>query len=164
MARRGSGKSKKEKKPKVDWERLELLEKDANKIKDREHKHLERAHLVVIGKPGRGGTSLCHGIVKLRVPTNPERALAKHEGFAVDYVIEVKREPYDKLSTEKKHRLLDHALCHALGKDERDRWITDKKHDLEEFAQILQRHGAPDDNPQFGTMAKQLSLFAKAGK
>jgi hypothetical protein len=164
MARRAAAAKKKEKKPRVEWERLELIEKDANKIKDREHTHLERAHLVVIGKPGRVGSSLCHGIVKLRVPTNPERAMAKHEGFAVDYVIEVKREPYDKLTADQKQRRLDHALCHALGKDERDRWITDKKHDVEEFEAILKRHGAPDDNPAFGPMAKQMSLFAKGGK
>jgi hypothetical protein len=150
----------KEKKAKVEWERLLLVEKAIAELVGQAHPNLERAKIVAIGKPGRPGASRCHGIVKLRVPSSAEKAMVKEDLGDVAYVVEVRSTPYEALSAEQKKRRLDHALCHAFGQDERGRWIK-TGHDVEEFKVILERHGAPDDNPQFLPVAKQMALFAK---
>jgi hypothetical protein len=158
MARRRG--PKKEKPPKVEWERVLLVEKALAELVHQAHPNLERAKIVAIGKPGKAGESRCHGIVKLRVLSSAEKAMVKEDLGDVAYVVEVRTAPYETLSAEQKKRRLDHALCHAFGQDERGRWIR-TGHDVEEFKAILERHGAPDDNPQFMPVAKQMALFAK---
>ena len=161
MARRA--RAKKEKPPKVEWERLLIVEKALAELVGQVHPNLERAKIVAIGKPGRPAASRCHGIVKLRVPSSAEKAMVKDDLGYVAYVVEVRTAPYETLSAEQKKRRLDHALCHAMGQDERGRWVK-VGHDVEEFKAVLDRHGAPDDNPQFMPVARQMALFAKGGK
>jgi len=70
-----------------------------------------------------------------------------------DYVILLNREVWldDAFTPEKKRALIDHELCHADAardkdgfpkRDERDRsvWRT-RKHDIEEFRDVVRRHG-----------------------
>lgn len=70
-----------------------------------------------------------------------------------DFVILLNREVWlsDEFTLEKKQALVDHELCHATfapdkdgfkKRDERDRivWRT-RKHDIEEFFDIVRRHG-----------------------
>lgn len=160
MARRRSARPKVEK---VTWERLLLVEKALAELVELAHPNLERAKIVAIGKPGRAGDSRCHGIVKLRVPSSAEKAMVRDDLGDVAYVVEVRTAPYEKLDAAQRKRRLDHALCHAFGLDERERWVK-VGHDVEEFKAVLERHGAPDDNPEFVPMAKQMSLFAGKGK
>lgn len=82
-----------------------------------------------------------------------------------DFIIILNREAWEhpEFDDKKRMALLDHELCHATEKldndaepimDERGRrvWRT-RKHDIEEFREIVRRHG----------MWKQdLELFAKA--
>jgi len=158
--RRGD-RPKKAKKPVVDWERLLLVEKAIAELIGESHPLLERAKIVAIGRPGRVGESKCDGIVKLRVARSAEKVIAKEDIGDIAYVIEVRSEPFAKLTAEGRKRRLDHALCHGAGLDEKGRWFT-VDHDLEEFVQILKRHGAPDDNPAFTDVVKQMSLFARS--
>jgi hypothetical protein len=157
--RRGD-RPKKPKKPVVEWERLLLVEKAAAEIIEQCHPLLERAKILAIGRPGRAGESKCDGIVKLRPARSAEKVIAKEDIGDVAYILEVRSEPYAKLTADGRKRRLDHALCHGAGLDEKGRWFT-VDHEVEEFVAILKRHGAPDDNPSFGDVVKQMSLFAK---
>jgi len=161
MARRRSVKPPKEKTPPFEPERLLLVEKALQELIAQAHPALERAKVVAINRPGKTGRSRCDGIVKLRTATTAERALVADDIGDVAYVAEVRTQPYEKLSAEGKKRRLDHALAHAAGTDKNGKWVTVDQHDVEEFTAVLDRHGPPDDNPQFTALAKQMSLFAK---
>ena len=70
-----------------------------------------------------------------------------------DFVILLNREVWfdDGFKPEKKRALVDHELCHADAardkdgfpkRDERDRFVwRTRKHDIEEFRDIVKRHG-----------------------
>ena len=157
-------KAKKDPKPPFDPERLLMVEKAIAELVAQAHPHLERAKIVAINRPGKAGRSRCDGIVKLRTATTAERALVKEDIGDVAYVVLVKTEPYDKLGKEARTRRLDHALSHAAGSDEKERWVTVDQHDVEEFKGTLSRFGVPDDNPAFAAVAQQMSLALKVNK
>lgn len=61
-----------------------------------------------------------------------------------DFIIFLNGDLWDKLTDPFKKALLDHELCHAFGlfDAEKNEWKWRvKKHDLEEFNQIVDRHG-----------------------
>jgi len=70
-----------------------------------------------------------------------------------DFVILLNREVWldDAFTPEKKRALVDHELCHAAAardkdgfpkRDERDRFVwRTRKHDIEEFRDVVKRHG-----------------------
>lgn len=72
------------------------------------------------------------------------------DGF--DFVILLNKEAWPVLNEKSKRALLDHELCHANividangepKKNDRDRLVCRiRKHDVEEFRQIVERHGA----------------------
>ncbi len=82
-----------------------------------------------------------------------DREKAVHVLSRFDFVILLNREVWmsDEFTAEKKKALVDHELCHAapmLGKDfepiynEHGRQLyRSRKHDIEEFREIVQRHG-----------------------
>jgi hypothetical protein len=80
-----------------------------------------------------------------------------------DFVILLNRDTWGSFSEEQKCALMDHELCHAARVlddegnekfDERGRPIWRiRKHDIEEFQEILQRHGCYKED---------LERFAKA--
>lgn len=84
---------------------------------------------------------------------------------AYDFVIVLRRDFFESVSVTDQQRraLLDHELCHAAVTDDgRGEPITDergrivyriRKHDLEEFREIVERHG---------TWKKDLEAFAQA--
>lgn len=87
------------------------------------------------------------------------------EFAAYDFIIVLNREVWNDLlfSDEKKKALVDHEMCHAAQSldefgeqkyDERGRAIyRNRKHDIEEFRDIVTRHGC---------YKKDLELFAEA--
>jgi len=88
------------------------------------------------------------------------------ELVAYDFVILLSKEFWNDLSVTNAHRdaLLDHELCHATVKldpvthepqeDERGRLVYRlRRHDVEEFAEIAERHG---------TWKRDLERFAQA--
>lgn len=68
-----------------------------------------------------------------------------------DFVIALNREAWSGFSVEQKRALMDHELCHAAPAedeegdqkwDERERRVWRiRKHDIEEFSEVVQRHG-----------------------
>ena len=88
----------------------------------------------------------------------------QRELVACDFVILLNREVWEfDFDDDKRRALMDHELCHAAvacdeegepKEDERGRmvWRT-RKHDIEEFQQIIERHGC---------YKKDLEHFAEA--
>jgi len=55
-----------------------------------------------------------------------------------DFVIEIRKDLWDRMNLETQEALLDHELCHC-GLDDNGCYIRD--HDVTEFREILDRHG-----------------------
>lgn len=90
-----------------------------------------------------------------------------------DFVILLNKEAWEKLQDNQRRALLDHELCHAgveededglviEDKDGRSKWRI-RKHDLEEFREIVERHGMyQEDISDFVEAAKNhkpIGLF-----
>jgi hypothetical protein len=58
------------------------------------------------------------------------------------FVIEFAKPIWDGLDDDTKRALVDHELCHCVVKvDGTDRKLMIKTHDVEEFREIIERHG-----------------------
>lgn len=75
------------------------------------------------------------------------------------FVIEFDMQIWDRLTLEQQEALVDHELCHC-GVDADGYYM--RSHDLEEFREIVRRHGFwKDDVKQFAEVT--MPLFEKAG-
>jgi len=78
------------------------------------------------------------------------------------FVIEVARNTWARLKTAQRTALVDHELCHlrCFKDDDGELTLSLVGHDLEEFAQIVRRHGMwKADVALFGAeVAEQLAL------
>jgi len=143
---------------KVEWRRMLETEPLVDELVKKHHRHLERAKIVILGKPKAGKA---HG--KVRVATARKapaglNALVKDEIGEVHYIIEIGLDAWDKLTPKGRRIVLDHELCHFAGQDEAGRWGM-LGHDVEEFTAILERHGAYRPELEiFVRAAKQLEL------
>lgn len=131
-------------------------------LRKKHHRHLEPAHIAIAWrialKPNVDGQLILGKCVK---SSDLNREVAEY-----DFIILLNREVWmdSDFTAEKKRALLDHELCHAeivLHKksgepkyDERGRnvWRI-RKHDIEEFQAIVERHGC---------YKSDLESFAKA--
>lgn len=72
---------------------------------------------------------------------------------------------WDLLEPEQQVALVDHELCHCtvrMGKDFKSRWAI-REHDVEEFTEIIQRHGLwKPDLAEMGQAMQQLPLQMEA--
>jgi len=171
MARRSSGKAKKEKKAKkakapvaVEWERLPLVEKIVDEVVADHHPHLSRARIIVLGKPKAGtkGQSVVVATAN-RAPKNLAALYKDAAGLDVHYLITIGRDAWDEMSAEQRRILIDHELCHFLGLDEKGRWALRSDHDIQEFHEIIKRHG--DKLPALHgvlRVARQMGLALEA--
>lgn len=155
MARR----AKTAKAPKVEYERMPIIEKDLRELALKLHAHLERAKIYAVGKP-KGSKAMCGGVIKLVRVSKTIQTLVKDDLGDCHYLALVGLDKWKALDADAKKRWLDHALCHALGRDgDGDDWkLLD--HDVREFTAVIQRHGL-DGSPglrSFVQAAKQLKL------
>jgi hypothetical protein len=113
------------------------------------HKHLSSANVALAWKIG-GWKPDDDGIRKLGQCKKASELDQRLSGY--DFVILLNREAWEEdLSEDQRRALLDHELCHAEVKvdgdgeqaaDETGRRIWRiRKHDVEEFEAIVQRHG-----------------------
>lgn len=77
------------------------------------------------------------------------------------FVIEISKPAWDLLTQKQKKALVDHELCHCLW--DVDKGIYMRTHDVEEFSEIIKRHGLwQPDVELFATIAakhiKQIDL------
>ena len=104
--------------------------------------------------------SVAGGVVKLVLVSKTIRTLVKDDLGDVHYLALIGLDTWKALDADVKKRWLDHALCHALWRDEDgDDWKL-RDHDVREFTAVIQRHGL-DGSPglrSFVQAAKQLKL------
>lgn len=78
------------------------------------------------------------------------------------FVVEIAHEPWQGLTGRQRHALVDHELCHLdveLPDDEGDRKLCMRSHDLEEFEEVVKRHGLWQPKVvQFAETAKSAQL------
>jgi len=133
---------------------------------DKHHEHLKPARIALawhLGwKPDADGV---RKLGQCKKASDLDRELARGES-AWDFVVMLDTEWWHNAGVPQEHRraLLDHELCHAQAKldqrtgeqleDERGRklWRT-RKHEIEEFHEIVARHG---------TYKRELETFYRA--
>jgi len=107
---------------------------------ERRHQHIERAHIVGVGRPKAAKRHGKDVWASLKKPSPLERVLYEEE--RIDYILVVALDVWEELSEDYRRALIDHELSHAGGLDlDRDEW-TLVGHDIEEFANVVRRHGA----------------------
>ena len=99
------------------------------------------------------------------------------EFFNFDFIIVLNKEFWDAFDDDKRLALMDHELCHAAvsiddttgdpKEDERGHTVwRSRKHDIEEFRDVVTRHGCyKSDLEEFAKAirdSKSSPLFAKA--
>lgn len=147
-------------KVKVEWRRMPEVEALIEEIVEQHHRHLARAKILALGKPKatkRAGGKV--NVAKAKRATPALNALVKDELGEVHYLVEVGIDAWDGLDAKQRRIVLDHELCHFVGQDlETDKWGL-VGHDVEEFTDILRRHGAwTADLQLFAKECQQLSL------
>ncbi len=158
MARRRAAKPKKEP-VNPEWTRQPLIEKIVDDLVAKHHPHLQRAHILVLGKPKAGKR---HAAIARKASRAVQALYKDAAGTDVHYLIEVGLDVWEKYTPDARKILIDHELCHFLGLDEKGKWAFEPDHDIEEFEAIVQRHGAYHAKlVSFAKAAKQLSLVEK---
>lgn len=143
---------------KVEWRRMPEVEAIIDELVKKHHRHLERARIVVLGKPKAGKRRGKTNVATASKAPAALNALVKDEIGEVHYQIAIGLDAWDKLDAKKRRIVLDHELCHFAGQDEAGKWGL-VGHDVEEFTTILGRHGAwTADLELFVKQAKQLEL------
>lgn len=125
----------------------EEIERIAHTVINEHHEHLRRASIAYVmkmcerdqkGQPKIPALSTRVGVfaavAKIRTVPALWQCLA---GF--DFVVEVDEARWMFLADEQQMAVMDHELCHAT-EDENGWYVRD--HDVEEFADVLARHGA----------------------
>lgn len=148
------------KKPPVnpEWSRQPLIEKIVDELVAKYHPHLQRATVIVLGKPKASKRAAATA----RKASRAIVALYKDAaGTDIHYLIEVGLDTWERYTPQDRRILIDHELCHFLGLDEKGKWgMAD--HDIEEFEVIVGRYGAHHAKlTSFVKAAKQLSLVEK---
>lgn len=131
-----------------------------SEIRSKEHAHLADAKIGMAWRLGwRSDTDGHLRLGQLKKRSDLDREL---DGF--DFIILLNKEAWPTLNDKQKRALVDHELCHAQlaydsdgepKKDDRGRLVCRiRKHDVEEFRCIVDRHGI---------WTQDLAAIAKAG-
>ena len=111
----------------------------ASEIRDDHHPELCEAAIayIFIPKGPRNGAHVRLGKAKREAAIH--RLVSK-----VDFIIILSYDRWVKMEARQRAALLDHELCHCAPKfnrdDERVGWRI-RRHDIEEFSAVIQRHG-----------------------
>jgi putative metallopeptidase len=152
-------KKQKAEKEKIEWRRMPEVEALIEGIVKKHHKHLDRARIVVLGKPKAARHLGKRVEVVVRKPTSATQALlAGEDAPEVAYLIEVGLDLWGELDPKGKRRLLDYALCHFTGRNDKDTWEVVGP-DVEFFTEHYKRWGAHTASEEmFVEAARQLDL------
>lgn len=93
-----------------------------------------------------------------------DRMVAEALGVECDFVITLNWSTWVVLSDEQKEALVDHELTHCVYKDSRSGDIAPavRQHDLEEFREIVDRHGLW--SPGVKAMARSMKRTTEPGE
>lgn len=145
---------------KQEWQRLPLVEEVVRELIKKHHHHLERAMIVVLGKPTASVSGGKTNVAKAKRAMPALNALVKDEIGEISYIIEVGLDAWDALDQQKRRIVLDHALMHFTGLDDESGTWGLVVHDIECFTAEIQRYGAwNEDLRGFVAAIKQQSLF-----
>ncbi len=124
------------------WERRPDVEKVVEHCVQRWHGHLATANIVALARPKPGKKDGREIWASIKIASPKEQILYSDHGEGIDYILVVAKSVWFRLPNEKRIALVDHELCHAAGFDfESEKW-TVRGHDVEEFARVIERHGA----------------------
>lgn len=137
--------------------RQPLIEKIVQELIADHHAHLERAKIVVLGKPKAGKRGDKQVLVEGKKPSKALKALWKEGvGEELHYVIVVGRVEWDKLDKAERKRIeLDKVLTKFVGLDEKGHWAIRTDSDIEIDLPILRR---------YGPITAELEILAKDPK
>lgn len=149
---------------KVEWSVCAEADPFVKDLVKAHHPHLAKARLVCLGKPK--GPKAPRELVVVKVVTKQANALLKAVdplSRQFDYALEVPLDVWTRMDRTQRTQVLDHALCHCAGQDDKGRWGL-RVHDVEEFAAMLRRHGGYTAAlREFIKEARQLSLELVGG-
>ena len=92
---------------------------------------------------------------KMKKASPIETCLSEAEFFLI-----IDEVTWKSISVKQKMALIDHELCHLeeITKEDGPKWVL-RTHSVEEFTEILERHGAwKEDLQEFVEKAKQIEL------
>ena len=164
MAKRAKAKATKKKQEEEvspDWERLPLLDKLVDELVANHHPHLQRAKIVVLGKPraGRRGESVVIATAQ-RAPKNLQALYKDASGADLHYLIVLGRDRWESLRADQKKIEIDRALCAFSGLDDKGKWGIALP-DVVEYREIVKRYG--DKLPELHgvlRVVRQMSMFS----
>jgi hypothetical protein len=155
MGRRASGGLKPKKRKRVTVQLLKRMHagevtepyRVMEELLKTEHGHLEGVKIAIAWRLGwRADTDGYLKIGQCRKRGDLDRELD-----TFDFVIMLNKEAFPTLSDKQKRAVIDHELCHAKvvvdtdgnpKRDDRDRLVCRiRKHDVEEFRDVVERHG-----------------------
>lgn len=125
------------------WQRRADVDEVIKLVRDRWHPHLSRASIVGLGRPKcvvKDGKEI---LAKLKVAEAMEKVLWDEDSLGADYIVVVGLNRWEDMNETTRLALIDHELMHAGGESEPEsgKWLL-REHDIEEFTDIIERHGA----------------------
>lgn len=100
---------------------------------------------------------------KARLSTPVERALTRRD---LAFTIEIQEEWWGTAKHSQRKALLDHELCHCVGDIDADggpAWGL-RGHDIEEFFDVIERHGSWSEAVSGVKQVLQLDMFREEGR
>lgn len=119
----------------------------ADSIIEQHHKHLKHARILYVASTGtttKGGKEVLAKTTKLSGLPRWLTDYQEERGEPYDFVITFYADAWSRLTPEQQIALVDHELCHIVeGEEDLDGNPTFRLvgHDVEEFSEIIQRHG-----------------------
>lgn len=147
---------------------------DAEKIAERliadHHRHLidTRVEFVFRDKASKKNGKVVLGTARKTTGLNAFLARRTADGEDTGgeefFVIELAKDEWDEMPPSKRRAAVDHELCHCSIEYDEEKGIVTlgiRAHDVEEFAEVVERHGLwKDDLADFAKAVKeQLDLF-----
>lgn len=158
----GRGQKSEKKKPEQ-WPAGDDVRQLAEEIIGESHPHLADAEILYLMRypswKAKGKT--VGGVTCLATPQH--KALTGNKGLA--FIITINSEEWDRLPAPQQRALLDHELCHCEYDSTKDEEEGDSPwklvgHDVEEFGDVIERHGLWHDDLRLfaDEVGRQLEL------
>ncbi len=139
--------------------------KMADELRAEFHKDIEDARIAYVFVP-KGLAK--HGRVSLGSAKKESDAHRLVSG--VNFIVRLSLDKWNSFTLEQQRAVLDHELCHCAAKyddktAERVGWKV-RGHDLEEFGEVIERHGLylPDRKAFVENAARQLEMKFKLAR
>jgi hypothetical protein len=164
----------------TEYWRAPEVERIARKLIGKHHEHLNRHDVLVRclfrdpparsrGKLVLGKARKVSGLAAYLVGLEHNDRLDDDEPIDF-FLLEIAYAPWQGLTERQREALVDHELCHLEVElpesDDKDRMLSLRSHDLEEFAAVVKRHGLWRESlAEFTNVAKsaQLAFPIQAG-